>query len=426
VASTSAQKDRIYLGESGSRQNPGHSEPPSEINRGDEDDNVFLGRSANSNCGSGHGSLDSLHHYSPCDEDVESNGVNNSDSISTRFDPVTKAPSDTQEYPTDVCVSSDGIFGNILDTASLMTLPITYLYEMQTVAGTDQELIDDNILPKLEKVIMDSILPEAFPTKCAATAIGKRKQKRKLHRSLNDGLLEVIGVSMYPPDDITTDCKCLLTVFMPSLSLVLFLVCCMHSSHLDENNQGRLIFTCPIFIPFIIYFSIIVDVDVAVIDILIIACEVLTSSASSDSTSECFVIKGQLSIFLDEDQVVNQDQIIQMQESINNLIEKNMNSGVYDEASEEITKLHYLEKRDPTESNISDANDGDGQVEKRNNRSLRMGLFVGLGTLAAVLAGVIFRLTRRMRNNDDQTEMQNSQVQTYLDVEGQRRSASFS
>jgi hypothetical protein len=115
-----------------------------------------------------------------------------------------------------------------------------------------------------------------------------------------------------------------------------------------------------------------------------------------------------------------------MQESINNLIEKNMNSGVYDEASEEITKLHYLEKRDPTESNISDANDGDGQVEKRNNRSLRMGLFVGLGTLAAVLAGVIFRLTRRMRNNDDQTEMQNSQVQTYLDVEGQRRSASFS
>jgi hypothetical protein len=132
-----------------------------------------------------------------------------------------------------------------------------------------------------------------------------------------------------------------------------------------------------------------------------------------------------MSIFLDEDQVVNQDQMIQMQERINNLIEEKMNSGVYDDASEEITKLHYLEKRDPTESNVGDTNGGDGLVENRNNRSLRMGLFVGLGMLAAVLAGVVFRLTRRIRNNDDQTDMHNSQVQTYLDLEGQRRSASF-
>ena len=221
VASTSAQKDRIYQAEDGSRQNPGHSEPPAELDRGDEDNNVFLlGRSANSNCGGGgHVTLDTLHHYSPCDENVESNGVDNSNSISTRYVPVvTEAPevpevpedpSDTKESPTDVCISSDGIFGNILDTTALMTLPITYLYEMQTVVGTDQDQINDEILPKLEKFIMDSILPEVFPTKCAATAIGKRKQRRKLQ---NDGLLEVIGVSMYPPDDITTNCKCTSTV----------------------------------------------------------------------------------------------------------------------------------------------------------------------------------------------------------------------
>jgi chromosome condensin MukBEF MukE localization factor len=100
-----------------------------------------------------------------------------------------------------------------------------------------------------------------------------------------------------------------------------------------------------------------------------------------------------------------------------------MNSGVYDEASDDILRLHYLEKRDPTASNVSDANDGDKQVKSRN-RSLRIGLFVGIGTLTAVLAGVIFRLTRRMRNNDDQTELQNSAVQTYLDVEEQRPSFS--
>ena len=224
VASTSAQKDRIYQAEGGIRQNPGYSELPAELDRGDEDNNVFLlGRSANSNCGGGgHGTLDSLHHYSPCDEDVESNGVDNSNSISTRYDPVvteapeapegsegSEDPSDAQETPTDVCISSDGIFGNILDTTALMTLPITYLYEMQTVTGTDQDQINDKILPKLEKFIMDSILPEVFPTKCAATAIGKRRQRRNLQ---NDGLLEVIGVSMYPPDDITSNCKCTSTV----------------------------------------------------------------------------------------------------------------------------------------------------------------------------------------------------------------------
>jgi hypothetical protein len=263
---------------------------------------------------------------------------------------MTKAPTSNDETDAEACVSSDGTFGNI----SLKTIQITNLYEMQTVAGVDKTQIENEILPSLEKVIVDSILHELFPENCAATAIGKRR--RELQRSLNDESLKVIGVSMYPPDDITTNT----------------------------------------------------------------ACEVLSSS---DSTSECFVLKGNMTIYLDEDQIVEEEQIIQKQESVGNVIKENMNSGVYDEASDDILRLHYLEKRDPTASNVSDANDGDKQVKSRN-RSLRIGLFVGIGTLTAVLAGVIFRLTRRMRNNDDQTELQNSAVQTYLDVEEQRPSFS--
>ncbi len=148
----------------------------------------------------------------------------------------------------------------------------------------------------------------------------------------------------------------------------------------------------------------------------LIECSIL----SSQPGTECFVLMGDMTIYLDED--VEDDQIIEEQTRIAKLIEVNMNSGDYDNAQETIQDLYYLEKMDPTESNESEGNDGN--IEKRNRRNLRMGLFVGVGTLGAVLAGVIFRVSRRMRNTDDQTEMQAGAAQTYLDVEEQRPSFS--
>ena len=240
--SASAEKERLSLGQGGSvdesRQqggtsennidhsasdaidniidNRGHFETPSEMDHGNYDENIGNGRNIikgrteeTPSCVEGDGSI---HHQPPCDENVVSKGINSSDSISTRNDPITQAPRDDSTTEaieaiksSSLCVSSDGTFGNISDTA-LMTVPITYLYEMEVVVGTNVSTIDDKILPRLEKAILDSILQEVFPDKCASTstAIGKRKRKLRIQRRL---ILEVIRVSMYPPDYITANCK---------------------------------------------------------------------------------------------------------------------------------------------------------------------------------------------------------------------------
>ena len=129
-------------------------------------------------------------------------------------------------------------------------------------------------------------------------------------------------------------------------------------------------------------------------------------------------MKGELTIYLGEDQILEESS------RIDNLIKENMNSGVYNTTREEIVQLYYLEKLEPTESNTSEGTDGKVDPGKRNNRTLRMGLFVGMGALAAVFAGIVFRVTRKMRNNDDQTDMQTTGAQPYQDVEGQRPSFS--
>ena len=106
-----------------------------------------------------------------------------------------------------------------------MAVPITYLYAMDTVAGTDPSKIDNEILPRLEKVIVDSILQEVFPERCASTAIGKRKRKRKLRIQRR---LEVVGVSIYPPDYVTINCEwyfihCYYTWFVAICIILLYL-----------------------------------------------------------------------------------------------------------------------------------------------------------------------------------------------------------
>jgi len=345
VAPISAQKERLYP-EGGNRKSLEHSEMPSEINISNENNrDILMARTEISGCGIVQGG--SIHHHAPCDENVVSTEIENSDTISTRYDDSETNPSvGTEEILSQPCVSSDGIFGEISDNA-LATLPITYHYEMQTVAGTSAEKINNVILPELEKVIVESILHEVFPEECTTIAFGKRKQ-RKLDRSLNDRLDKAIGVSMYPPDYITTN-----------------------------------------------------------------ICNILTPS---DSSSECHVLKGELTIYFGEDQMFDELNYV------DSLIKENMNSGVYNTVREEIVQLYYFEKLEPTESNTSEGSDGNVDTGKRNNRTLRMGLFVGIGALAAVFAGIIFRVTRKMRNNDDQTEIQTTGAQPYPDVERQRPS----
>lgn len=290
---------------------------------------IVQGRTETSECGDGH----SNHYESPCEDNVSSNGG----SMSGRNDPVTEPPT-----PTPPCVTSDGTFGSIVDDSNLIAVPFHYYYEMETVTGTGELKINNDILPILEKAIVDSILQEVFPEKCATTAFGKRN----LRESQNRRHLEVVGVSMYPPDYVTVD-----------------------------------------------------------------SCDVLTG--------ECSVVKGQLTMF------THVEEVEQEQARIESLIKEHMNSGEYNSVSEDIVELRYLDGSPNTsESNIEDGDlcSGAGCAENDGTNGLRVGLYVGLGALIAILAGVVFRITRRMRSNDDQTETQSGIVQEYLDVDRDRHS----
>ncbi|MGK3750164.1 MAG: hypothetical protein ACI8RD_002463, partial [Bacillariaceae sp.] len=148
---------------------------------------------------------------------------------------------------------------------------------------------------------------------------------------------------------------------------------------------------------------------------------------SSSTLNECVVIDGELTLFTDDGDAAKE------QFRIGNLIKENLNSGVYDDLSDKIVRLYYLDSSssDPTESNTSDgedvmnANGSEGATGRSERKSLKVGLFIGLGALVAVLAGVVFRTARKMSIiNDDQTDMQSGGIQTYLDVDA-HRSTSF-
>jgi len=267
-------------------------------------------------------------------------------------------PNDPEEAP---CTTSDGTFGIIrnIDSDSdtdtdntLMTIPIEYQYEIEAITGTKRSTINNDILPLVEKAIVDSILQEVFPDRCGNTEIGKRRLRIQRR-------LEVTGVSMYPPDYITTS-------------------------------------TCNV-------------------------------ERSSSTLNECAIVDGELTLFTNDGEAANE------QFRIANLIKENMNSGVYDDLSDKIVRLYYLDSSssDPTESNTSNgedevnANGSESATGKSERKSLKVGLFLGLGALVAILAGVVFRTARKMSIiNDDQTDMQSGGIQTYLDVDA-HRSTSF-
>lgn len=158
---------------------------------------IVQGRTEPSECGDGH----SKHYEKPCEENVVS--------TTGRNDIGTPSP----------CVTLDGTFGNIADDSDLIAVPLHYYYEMETVTGTGELKINNDILPILEKAIVDSILQEEFPEKCATTAFGKRN----LRESRSRRHLEVVGVSMYPPDYVTIDCKCLFILSLDDSSSKAFI-----------------------------------------------------------------------------------------------------------------------------------------------------------------------------------------------------------
>lgn len=143
----------------------------------------------------------------------------------------------------------------------------------------------------------------------------------------------------------------------------------------------------------------------------IVACKFLTSE---DSFQQCLVLKGGMTIYVAEGE--DEEFIAAETEKIGEVIKMNMNAGNYDNAHVDIIDLLYLDKMNPIESNVDNGEDGD-LTQTRNRNSLRVGLFVGIGALGAVLAGVIFRLSRRGRNGDEDTELQSGGPETYLDVE---------
>eukprot|EP00536_Pseudo-nitzschia_multiseries_P007951 jgi/Psemu1/19111/gm1.19111_g len=382
VSSASAEKERLV-------QNRAHFIPPDEMNISNSESSdevevedsissrvedsissrvIVQGRTEpSSNCGQGN----SRHHELPCDENVVSETTNeNPNPISGRFpvpspDPSespTSSPTSAPTAPapeTSPCVTTDGTFGDISDSDTLRAIPLLYFYEMKVVTGTTPREINDQILPGLEKAMVDSILQEVFPDKCATTAIGKRR----LLESRSRRRLEVVGVSMYPPDFVTVNCKSLFKKFPDNC-----------------HRYSR-------------------------------ACEVL---ASNGYDGECYVVKGELTMYSEEEEAVQEEERIQ------NVIRELMNSGEFNSVSEDIIQMHYLNSAPgTTESNINE-NDGENGIDgsttdpKTRNKGLRVGLIVGLGASVAILAGVVFRITRRIKN-DDQTEMQNSAAQTYLD-----------
>ena len=180
-----------------------HFERPEEINAKSiaVNSNIFagpVGRTISTPCGPGSGV--SRHHDVPCDEDVESKG-DESESISIRqtpretAPPVTTPPAPPVTPPLESCESDNGVYGLVEGVETF----VAYDYEMQTIAdNTDPTRISTDVLPKLEKAIVDSILHDLFPQKCASTAIGKR--------ALIEGI-DIIGVSMNPLDFVTDSSK---------------------------------------------------------------------------------------------------------------------------------------------------------------------------------------------------------------------------
>jgi hypothetical protein len=125
----------------------------------------------------------------------------------------------------------------------------------------------------------------------------------------------------------------------------------------------------------------------------------------SDANNRCDIIDGELLLFTDNGEGGDAASRIQ------DLIRTNMNEGIYESLIPEIVRLRYLDTTPPTgESNTGDGSSSGNGVndgtDENSNKDLRVGLFVGLFAGVAIIAGVLYRTKRNMRNIDDETDLQ--------------------
>lgn len=116
--------------------------------------------------------------------------------LPTLLPPTTPSPSSA--VPLEPCISTDGTFGVVSGTTET-DVTVSYMYELETVPGVTEDMIESSILPQLEKAIVDSVLEEVFPGGCIGTEVGKRHLR--VHRRL-----AVTGITMNPYDLINEEC----------------------------------------------------------------------------------------------------------------------------------------------------------------------------------------------------------------------------
>jgi hypothetical protein len=146
---------------------------------------------------------------------------------------------------------------------------------------------------------------------------------------------------------------------------------------------------------------------------------VCESSAVSDPENGCNVVDGGLTLYTTTGDAIKEEEMIQM------LIRENMNSGAYNDVSDDIVRLVYLDTMpSPPESNTEDSNSGSGSTDGSSGgvSQLRVGLFVGLFGGAAIIAGVLYR-TRRNRTVDDETDMHTTNVGSVMPAESEDHGA---
>jgi hypothetical protein len=248
----------------------------------------------------------------------------------------------TPSPATASCVSTDGTFG-IVDRDDLIVVPVNYVYELETVPDTTESEIENEILPNVERAIVDSLLSEAFPDGCNSSSFG-RKRIRVRRR------LEVTGISMNPPDLVNPEFVC-------------------------------------------------------------------ETEAMFDPANDCVIVDGELMLFTDNGHAEEEQALIQ------EFIKNEMDSGAYDNSSDRIVRMRYLDvSLEPPESNLPGENNENGSSDVPNiQNDVRIGVLVGLFAVLALVSGITYGARRRqIRNADDGNDLRtNNDI-----ISGRRHSVS--
>mmetsp|Transcript_25026 Transcript_25026/g.59487 ORF Transcript_25026/g.59487 Transcript_25026/m.59487 type:complete len:451 (+) Transcript_25026:244-1596(+) len=254
------------------------------------------------------------------------------------------APSDPSASPTTECTADDGgSFGEIGLVENIVR--VEYMYEMELVDGTTPSDVEDDILPSLERTFVDSIIPLLFPDECG-TRDGGGSRRRRLNTNYSvRRRLRVVGLSSNPPDEVLGDVSCQAPV---------------------SAEIGR-----------------------------------------TTDTTTCVVVDGEFMFFTD-----NGNADVESQVALD-IMADGMEDGSYADSDPQVVRLTMIDDGSgngpspPAQGPTSAPGLGDGENESStNDDGLRVGLFVGIFGLVAILAGVVFRVTQRNnRNNNEESAM---------------------